>query len=246
MPKVKGKLEGKIVLITNAGNCIGYAAAKLFIEEGAKVVAVDISENASSLWNSLENSLPLFADFTRKDEIENIGSVIEILMGRLDAICNISPLSSPPHPADEEWNLMLNIDLDVPYRICQRAIPTMIKGGGGAVVNIGYYNGQCGYEAAQAGLAGLSKNIAYGYAAQGIRCNVIHTVGTRPINSIVSRLPSKNEPTTLDSFLTHQAYFQDIAEMCLYLCCDDSSDINGIEISVNKSKAAMGSMQPVV
>ena len=172
-----GKLEGKVALITGTGSGIGYATAKLFLEEGAKIIAVDYSEEAMKNWNDVENAVPLIADVTKEDDIERMVAEAEERFGRLDCICNIAGINDLNYPLeatdDARWDKVMNIDLKAPFQICRRAIRTMVNGGGGSIVNIGSYAAVRGnhgpsYTAAKAGLTGLTKSIAFGYGKDGI------------------------------------------------------------------------------
>ncbi|MDR1619403.1 MAG: SDR family oxidoreductase, partial [Clostridiales bacterium] len=175
-----GRLEGKVVLITGAGNGMGFATTKLFLEEGARVVAADISEKDLAQWNGVENVVPVLADITKLEDIERMVGEAEKRFGRLDAVCNIAGINDLCYPLEEtddaRWDKIHNIDLKAPFRICRRAIPTMVKGGGGSIVNIGSYAAVRGnhgpsYTAAKAGINGLTKSIAVEYGKKGIRCN---------------------------------------------------------------------------
>ncbi len=242
-----GKLEGKVALITGAGSGIGYATAKLFLEEGAKIIAVDYSEEAMKKWNEVKNAVPLIADVTKTDDIERMVSGAEKQFGRLDCICNIAGINDLNYPLeatdDARWDRVMDIDLKAPFQICRRAIRTMINGGGGSIVNIGSYAAVRGnhgpsYTAAKAGLTGLTKSIAFGYGKEGIRCNVINPGGTntnihqnsggayheagQALSKIIASFPINwyGEP-------------EDIAKTCLFLCSDDARHINGAVIAVD-------------
>ena len=68
------RLEGKVALITGAGNGMGEATARLFAAEGAKVVAVDIMEGSLDKWKDNENIISLYADITKEEDIEKMVS----------------------------------------------------------------------------------------------------------------------------------------------------------------------------
>ncbi|MDF2926637.1 MAG: hypothetical protein K0R57_5551 [Paenibacillaceae bacterium] len=247
MGQSSGRLAGKVALITGAGNGIGYATAKLFAEEGATVIAADISEKDLAQWDGVENVIPVLADITKLEDIERMVGEAESRFGRLDALCNIAGINDLSYPLDEtddeRWDRVHNIDLKAPFRICRRAVPTMIQGGGGAIVNIGSYAALRGnhgpsYTAAKAGVVGLTKSIAVGYGKQGIRCNVIHPGGTR--TDIGQHSGGNYHPAgqalskTIMTFPVNWFGMpEDIARTCLFLCSDDSKQINGAEIAVD-------------
>ncbi len=245
------RLEGKVVIITGAGNGMGYETTKLFQKEGSSIIAVDYREEDLKKWDGFDNILPILADITKLDDIEKIILAAKTNFGRLDAICNIAGINDLNYPLeatdDERWDRVHDIDLKAPFRICRSAIPVMLKNGGGSIVNIGSYAAVRGnhgpsYTAAKAGLIGLSKSIAVEYGKAGIRCNVINPGGTRTnigehsggeyhpsgqkLSKIVASLP-------VDWFMMPE----DIAKVCLFLCSDDAKRINGAVIAVDGGMA---------
>lgn len=187
MAEPNGKLAGKVALITGAGSGMGYAATRLFISEGASVIAVDHAKEALSQWEATAGVVPVMADVTALDGIERMVGEAEKRFGRLDCLLNIAGINDLSYPLedtdDARWDRVIDIDLKAPFRICRRAIGTMVKGGGGSIVNIGSYAALRGnhgpsYTAAKAGLEGLTRSIAFAYAKSGIRCNIVHPGGT--------------------------------------------------------------------
>lgn len=247
----KGRLEGKVAIITGAGNGIGYATAKLFAEEGAQVIAVDIKQEALEQWSGVEGVVPVAADITKLEDIDRMIGEAETRFGKLDAICNIAGINDLSYPLedtdDERWDRVIDIDLKAPFRISRQAVPVMIKGGGGSIVNIGSYAALRGnhgpsYTAAKAGVVGLTKSVAVGYGKQGIRCNVIHPGGTRTDigkNSGGDYHPAGQalSKTIMTFPVNWYGDPEDIAKTCLFLCSDDAKHINGAEITVDGGMA---------
>ena len=242
-----GRLEGKIAIVTGAGNGMGAATTKLFAAEGAKVIAADIREDGLAQWEGVENVLPLAVDITKLEDIEKMAAAAEERFGRIDVLCNIAGINDLSYPLeecdDERWDRVMDLDLKAPFRICRRIVPTMVAGGGGAIVNIGSYAALRGnhgpsYTAAKAGLEGLTRSIAFAYAKENIRCNIIHPGGTMTnigansggdyhaaqakLSGIVRAMPINlmNMP-------------DDIAKACLMLASDDAARINGAVLSVD-------------
>lgn len=246
-----GRMNGKVIIITGAGNGIGYAAASLFHEEGARIIAVDYSEESLKQWNDVNDVLPILADITDLEDIEHMITETENKFGRLDGICNIAGINDLNYPLldtdDERWDRVMNIDLKAPFRIIRRALPLMIKNDGGSIVNIGSYAAERGnhgpsYTAAKAGLVGLSKSIAVGYGKQGIRCNVINPGGTKTnigANSGGSYHPAGKALSEIIAAMPVNWYgeAEDIAKTCLFLCSEDSKHINGAVIAVDGGMA---------
>ncbi|MEK3697933.1 SDR family oxidoreductase [Paenibacillus sp. FSL R10-2199] len=251
MSTVQGKLNGKVVLITGAGSGMGYATTKLFVEEGAKVVAVDYSEEAIKQWDNTENVIALVGDVTELEDIDRMVGEAEQQFGRLDCVCNIAGINDLSYPLDatddERWDRVMDIDLKAPFRICRKAVPVMIKSGGGSIVNIGSYASERGnhgpsYTAAKAGLTGLTKSIAVGYGKEGIRCNIINPGGTNTNihkNSGGAYHPAGQALSKIVASFPVNSYGQpeDIAKACLFLCSDDAKQINGAVLAVDGGMA---------
>jgi NAD(P)-dependent dehydrogenase (short-subunit alcohol dehydrogenase family) len=251
MADSKGRLEGKVVLVTGAGNGMGFATTKLFTEEGAKVIAVDLRENDLAKWNDNANVVPVVADITKLEDIERMVTEAEKRFGRLDAVCNIAGINDLGYPLedtdDERWDRVHNLDLKAPFRICRRAIPFMLKNGGGSIVNIGSYAAVRGnhgpsYTAAKAGLIGLTKSVAVQYAEQGIRSNIINPGGVQTNlgeHSGGNYHPAMASLSKINAAMPVQCYLDpiEIARACLFLCSDESKFINGAVIAVDKGMA---------
>lgn len=243
-----GRLEGKVAVVTGAGNGMAYETTKLFVEEGAKVVAADIRAEDLAQWDGVEGVIAVVADITKLEDIEKIAKSAEDAFGKIDILCNIAGINDLSYPLeacdDERWDRVMDLDLKAPFRLCRRIVPTMVAGGGGSVINIGSYAALRGnhgpsYTAAKAGLEGLTKSIAFAYAKEGIRCNIIHPGGTMTnihthsgeggyheaqakLSGIMKALP-----------VNFMCMPVEIAKACLFLASDDSTHINGAVLSVD-------------
>ena len=248
-----GRLEGKAALITGAGSGIGYAMAKLFVEQGAQVAAVALHHESLNKWANVGNVIPIQADITRLEDVNRIVDEAEGGFGKLDIVCNVAGVNDLAYPldetSDERWEKVINLDLRAPFQICRKAIKGMVERGSGVILNIGSYAALRGnhgpsYTAAKHGLIGLTLNIAVAYANKGIRCNVLnpggvnsaialgsggeyHEGGLKMFMGIVEKLPVKwiCEP-------------EDIAPTALFLCSDESKHVNGAIVAVDGGMSA--------
>jgi NAD(P)-dependent dehydrogenase (short-subunit alcohol dehydrogenase family) len=251
MKNLDGKLNGKVALITGAGSGMGYETTKLFISEGAKVIAVDYSEEGLKKWSNVENVIPVQGNVANLDDVNRMVEIAETQLGRLDFICNIAgvnDLNTPLEDAtDEMWDRVMNIDLKAPFRICRRAMNLIVTTDGGSIVNIGSYAALRGnhgpiYTAAKSGLEGLTKSIAVEFGRNGVRCNIIHPGGMNTNigeTSGGSYHPAGQALSKIVSSFPVNWYGNpiEIAKTCLFLCSDDSKHINGSVISVDGGMA---------
>ena len=243
-----GRLEGKIAIVTGAGNGMGEATTRLFVEEGATVVAVDIRGDDLAKWNDVDGVIPVVADITKLEDIERFAAEAEKL-GKVDILCNIAGINDLSYPLeavdDERWDRIMDIDLKAPFRIMRRIVPTMVEGGGGSIINIGSYAALRGnhgpsYTAAKAGLQGLTRSIAFSYGRSGIRCNIIHPGGCMTnigehSGGDYHEAHAKLSAIMRSAMAAVDSYFppEIIAKQCLWLASDESKGINGAVISVD-------------
>lgn len=241
------RLEGKVAIITGAGNGMGLATAKLFSAEGAKVVAADIRGEDLKAFDDDPNVITVEADITRMDGIDAMVDAAISNFGKIDAVCNIAGINDLSYPLeetdDERYDRVMDIDLKAPFRICRKVVPLMVENGGGAVINIGSYAALRGnhgpsYTAAKAGVEGLTKSIAFAYGKQGIRANIIHPGGTMTnigahsggnYHEAQGKLSAIIQAMPVDWMMKPE----DIADACLFLASDDAKRINGAVISVD-------------
>ena len=243
-----GKLAGKVAIVTGAGNGMGEETTRLFVEEGATAIGVDIRADDLAKWNDVEGVIPVVADITDLDGIEKFVAEAEKL-GKIDILCNIAGINDLSYPLeavdDERWDRIMDLDLKAPFRIMRRVIPIMVAGGGGSIVNIGSYAALRGnhgpsYTAAKAGLEGLTRSIAFGYGKDNVRCNIIHPGGCMTNIGEHSGGDYHEAHAKLSNIMRAamaavNSYFppEIIAKQCLWLASDDSAGVNGAVISVD-------------
>jgi NAD(P)-dependent dehydrogenase (short-subunit alcohol dehydrogenase family) len=182
-----GRLQGKIAIITGAGQGIGAATARAFAAEGAAVVVAEKNATtgaavARSLNEAGASALFVEADVTSKpavaalvNEVVNAHGGVDILVNNAGANVFYEPLAMP----DEEWERCLKLDLEAAW-ICSKAVlPAMLAKGFGAIVNIASCHAfriiphTFPYPVAKHALLGLTRSLGIEYAASGIRVNAI-------------------------------------------------------------------------
>lgn len=243
-----GRLQGKAALITGAGSGIGAAATQRFVEEGAQVAAVGRRAETLEQWNGVENVLPIQADVTNLEDIERMFADAERDFGSVDIVCNIAGIHDLLTPlgetTDELWDKIMDTDLKAPFRISRRAITGMVERGGGVILNFGSlaslrgYHGPS-YNAAKAGLIGMTTSIAYAYGGKGIRCNIINSGPVRTDVTLHSggelhadgweRLHRLEEALPVNWLCDPE----DMAPAIAFLCSDDARHVNGAIFTVD-------------
>lgn len=253
-----GRLEGKIALVTGAGNPrgLGAATAHRFAQEGAFVYLTDLDAPgaegvAQSIRDAGGQAEAHAQDVASEASWDAVFATIEQGHGRLDALINnagIAVLKPLEQLTAADWEKQNKVNLDSVFYGTQRAVALMRKqGGGGSIVNLSSIAGlvgvtMCGaYAAAKGGVRLFSKVVALECAADGIRCNSVHPgmietamqdVARRDnpdgFSQIVAGIPMRRMGTPLD-----------IANMNLFLASDEANYITGCEFTVDGGVTAM-------
>jgi NAD(P)-dependent dehydrogenase (short-subunit alcohol dehydrogenase family) len=245
-------LEGKVAVVTGAGSGIGAAIARLFADEGAKVVLGDIADGAGSLSNELAHGGSEVA-FQRVDVVDEI-SVAALMrtavtrFGRLDILvanAGIPERKSPIHELDlADWRQVIDVDL-TGVAICNKfAAGAMLATGGGAIVNMASILGLVGqensnaYSAAKAAVINLTRSVALTYARRGIRANCVSPgyVDT----PLLAKLPEATRQTMLvRQPIGRLARPEEIAQAVAFLASDRASIITGACINADGGYTAI-------
>lgn len=253
------RLAGKVAIVTGAASGIGKATALLCAREGAKVIIADINESdGMEVERQIKNGGGE-ATFIRTDVTKELDAQIMIhtaieKYGKLDILVNNAGIlleGSITSTAPEDWQRVLDINLNSVYMCCRFAIPEMIKNGGGAIVNTssiqgvtGFYN-SAGYAASKGAILALTRQTAREYAGLGIRVNsicpgIIYT----PIFGKAVEKPSDREGLFENwSKQMPVGYFglpEDIAFASVYLVSDESSFITGANLVIDGGLSIRG------
>src|SRR5581483_3239550 len=179
-----GLLDGKVAVVTGAGSGMAKASVKVFVREGARVVAADVSgaekDTAAEVGDAV---LPVHCDVTREADVEAVMRAAVEEFGRLDAVLNVAGIADGIMLKDvtmEQYDRIMDIDLRGVFLGMKHGIRTMLEcRNGGAVVNwssIGALNSSMAtsvYGAAKAGVVSLTKTAAIEYGSKGIRVNCV-------------------------------------------------------------------------
>jgi NAD(P)-dependent dehydrogenase (short-subunit alcohol dehydrogenase family) len=241
--RVGDRLAGKVCIVTGAGSGIGRASVVRFAEEGARVTAVDIDgdtveETARSVGASV---LAVRADVSVAAEVKAYTDGTVARWGGLHVVFNNAGVNLPGvfHEAtDEVVDRTLDVNVKGCIYGCRYAIPHMLAGGGGSLINTTSVNGLVAepflaiYATSKGAIVMLSKGIALDYAKQGIRCNALAPgwVDT-PINYAHAEMLGglAEVYATIDSFqpIGRPGEPREIANVALFLASDESSFVTG-------------------
>lgn len=245
-------LQGKTAIITGAGSGIGKASVDLFLKQGADVVAADVNYDAVAAQKSefpdyAGHLEPVKVDVSRRDQVEAMVDTAVAKFGKLDILFNNAGIMDGNEPideiSDERWNRVMNINTYGVMYACRKAAQYFLeRGEGGTIVNTasvgGLGGGKAGaaYTASKYAVVGLTKNIAYMYKKEGIRCNAICPGGVATnISSTMYDMSQKGSKETQKMQVlangTGDPY--QIATVAVYLASDLSSFVNGVAVPVD-------------
>lgn len=239
------RFESRVVLVTGGASGIGKATARRFAEEGAKVLLVDIDDQAGKLTETEHRDAGLDVTFHRasvtdEDDIEALFRVLEERYGRLDVLFNNagvveeSFVASTALPA---WRRVLDINLDGAFLMARMAIPLMKAGGGGAIINTASIYGlvaipgAASYVVSKHAVEGLTKTLALECAADGIRVNAVCPGW---VNTPMVSLDIEADPSLPGRHpLGRLAEPEEIAAVVAFLASDDASFVTGASYAVD-------------
>lgn len=246
------RLENKICVITGAGRGIGRVAAELFAREGAVVVILEIDKACGSDTARAIQAEGGAAEFMRADvsDMASIKAVIKGILrkhGRIDVLYNNASVYLAGRDAavvdldPAVWQQVLSINLNGLFYCSKYALPAMIAGGGGSVINTASSAGLIGipgndaYTASKGATIALTRSMAVEYGPRGVRVNCIApaailTPMMRASNPRGSAVFDEERFLGLRTPLRRYGSAQEVAQVALFLASDESSYLNGAVI----------------
>lgn len=233
------RLENKIAIVTGGARGLGQAMAELFAKEGAKVIAADMGD----LNYSDPNVEGYKLNVANAEDCKAFFDYVIEKYGKIDVLVNnagITKDSLTKKMTDEQWNLVIDVNLKGVFNLTRYIGPQMQSQGGGSIINIssvvGEFGniGQANYAATKAGVIGMTKTWAKEFALKGgnVRVNAIAPGYT--MTDILKTVPQD----LLDGFakqtmLGRLGQPEEIAYPALFLASDEASYITGHVLSVN-------------
>lgn len=240
----------RTVLVTGAAGGVGSHCVEQFLDEGARVVAVDLHEErlaelVAARADGRDRLVTVAADVSSTADVERAVQVA----GDVDVLVNnaavIDRLGRVHEASLEEWKRLLDINLTGPFMLSNALLPGMLERGHGIIVSVasvaGLNGGRAGaaYTASKHGLVGMTKNMAATLGHLGIRANVVAPGSIQTsMQQVPQDFPDAIATLSRDSLKPPAASPAEIADVIVYLASSKASRINGVALPVDSGYLA--------
>ena len=242
------RLENKVALISGGARGMGAVEAKMFVQEGAKVVIGDVLDEDGKQIEAEINEAGGECVCVHLDETDETawGDAVAAAVdrfGKLDILVNnagIARINNVEDTTSDEWDLVMDINAKGVFLGTKAAIPEIRKAGGGSIVNISSIAGLTGgrtssYAASKGAVRLLTKSSAIQYAGEGIRCNSVHpgVIETPMTTPMMLNTQEGRDLNASRHPLGRVGQPEDIAYGVLFLASDESSFMTGSELVID-------------
>ena len=244
-------LKDKVAIVTGAARGIGLATAERLAREGAAVVLADydaeeVERAAASLSGKELRVAAQRCDVSRREDVREMVRAAESGFGKVDILVNNAGIAGRAAPleeiTDEDWNVMMDVDLKSVFLCCQAVMPGMKRRGYGRIINVASIAGKEGnpnmipYSTAKAGVIGLTKALAKEVASLGIYVNaiapavietpILQQLTPAQVDYMVQRIP-----------LGRTGKPEEVAALICWLASDEASFTTGQCLDISGGRA---------
>ena len=245
------RLDGKVALITGAGNGMGQVASVLFAREGARIVVADWSEDGGAETVAAVEAAGgeatfVKVDVAKADQVERMVATTMERFGALHVLYNnagIFPgddggVTETPEPT---WDRVMDVNLKGVWLGCKYGVPAMLESGGGSIVNVasfvalmGAATAQVAYTASKGGVLAMTREIAVEYGRRNIRANSLcpGPIATPMLEELMSD-PARKQRRLVHIPMGRLGEAEELAKAALFLASDESSFMTGAQLVVD-------------
>ena len=241
------RLAGKVAIITGAAQGMGAAHAKLFVENGAKVVLTDLNEEKGQAFAAElgENALFVKQNVASEEDWATVVAKAEEAFGPVNVLVNNAGITMAKNMLDvtvEEYRRIVEINQVSVFLGMKTVAASMMKTGGGSIINISSMNGlvagSIGYTDTKFAVRGMTKAAAINLAPMGIRVNSVH-----PGVIATPMVVQEDTKAAVEEFSKHiplkrVAQPEEVSNMVLFLASDESSYSTGSEFVIDGGMTA--------
>ncbi|MCB0857635.1 MAG: SDR family oxidoreductase [Solirubrobacterales bacterium] len=235
-----GRLAGKVCVITGAASGIGAESARLFVEEEAIVVGVDLDAGA-------EGEFTLQVDVADEAGVKDMYAQVREKYGRIDVLFNNAGINPPADSSVLEtetdvWQKVQDVNVRSVFLCCKYGIPHLIETGGGSVINtasfvaiLGAATSQISYTASKGAVLALSRELGVEFARRGVRVNALcpGPVNTPLLEELFASDPARASRRLVHIPMGRFGEAREIAKSALFLASDDSSFVTASTFMVD-------------
>jgi NAD(P)-dependent dehydrogenase (short-subunit alcohol dehydrogenase family) len=232
---MSGRLEGKIALVTGAANGIGAGCAKMFTDEGATVIGIDLTD----------------CDVTDESAVAGLMQTITAQHGRIDILVNAAVTAVFKWIEDlsyDEWRSTITAELDSVFLVTRAAWPLLKASGAASIINFASANARhalagspaLAHVAGKGGVLAMTRQLAMEGAPHGIRANSIAPgfIQTAATAAHLDADPGFREAVLAKNMIKRLGSPEDIAHCAIWLASDEASYVTGADIAVDAGATA--------
>jgi NAD(P)-dependent dehydrogenase (short-subunit alcohol dehydrogenase family) len=243
------RLEGKIAVITGGGSGIGEAISRRFASEGAEVIILDVNEEpANTVADSISGKC-FQCDISDSNSVETVFKTIAEEGSHPDILVNnagIAHIGNATNTDPDDFDRIMSVNVRGPYLCIRAIIPSMIKKGGGSILNLASVASNLGipdrfaYSTSKGAVYTMTLSVARDFVEKGIRCNClcparVHTPFVD--NYLKENYPGKEKEmfTQLEATqpIGRMAKPSEIAALATYICSDEASFVTGSAFDID-------------
>jgi meso-butanediol dehydrogenase/(S,S)-butanediol dehydrogenase/diacetyl reductase len=251
------RLSNKVSIVTGGASGIGLATCEVFAREGAKVVIADrdlaaAQKAVAAITQTGGQAIAVQCDVSKSDSVQAMIKATVEAYGRLDVIVNNAGYGiagTLSQTSDEDWNALMDVNVNGVFLCCKHAIKQMQKNGGGNIINVASVVAAVGirnraaYVASKGAVAALTRSIALDYVSSHIRCNAIApgTIDTPYYSEILAKA---DDPVAIRKGLEARQPLgrlgtpEEIANGILFLASDESAFATGSILTIDGGMTA--------